>query len=187
VRLSVPEGKPEIPIRLRTEVTSAASINLQPQAANPHLPRPYTPAHFGPDVAWSHYAPLPYTVLYTAVNTLAGTEVTTLQSTLTLKRGTFPRDYKIPRTNRIFLRTATTTAVKTVCSARSEISKFHLAQPKHHSAWLLSSRPNVLSVPDQVWFLSVLARIKLDQFTVLTVVSFTRFFQCRNVNNPCII
>jgi hypothetical protein len=48
---SVPEGKPEVPIRFHTKVTSAASINLQPQAANPDLPHPYTPAHFGPDVA----------------------------------------------------------------------------------------------------------------------------------------
>lgn len=119
--------------------------------------------------------------------TLAGTEFTTIQHTLTIKRETFPRDYKIPRTNRIFLRTASATAMKTVWSARAEIWEFHLARPKHHSAWLLSLRPNVLPVPDQVWFLSVLARMKPDQFTVLTIVSFKRFFQCRNVNNTWII
>ena len=66
----VPEGRPEVPIRFHTEVTSAASINLQPHAANPDLPRPYTPAHFGPDIAWSNCAPLVRTVLYTAVTRL---------------------------------------------------------------------------------------------------------------------
>jgi hypothetical protein len=53
--------------------------------------------------------------------TLAGTEVTTIQHTLTLKRETFSKDYKIPRTNRIFLRTAFATAMKTMWSARAEI------------------------------------------------------------------
>ena len=64
------EGKPEVAIRFHTKVTSVASINLQPQAANPDLLRPHTPAHFGPNVAWSHYAPLARTVLYTAVTRL---------------------------------------------------------------------------------------------------------------------
>jgi hypothetical protein len=34
------EGKPEVLIRFRTKVTTAASINLQPQVANLNLPRP---------------------------------------------------------------------------------------------------------------------------------------------------
>jgi hypothetical protein len=55
--------------------------------------------------------------------------------------------------------------MKTVWSARAVISEFHLVRLKHHSAWLLSLRPNVLTVPDQVWFLSVLARMKRDQFS----------------------
>ena len=71
--------------------------------------------------------------------------------------------------------------METVWSARAEISEFHLARPKRHSAWLLSLRPNVLPVPDQVWFLSVLARMKPDQFSpdYLDIQTFLSIPECQ--------
>jgi hypothetical protein len=92
---------------------------------------------------------------------LADTEVTTIQHTLTLKRGTFPRDYKIPRTNRIFLRTASATAMKTVCvvcrgrnfriSRRPAQASFGLT-PKFTSKCVTRTRPSLISfcsIPDK--------------------------------------
>lgn len=117
------------------------------------LPHPNTPAHSGPDVAWSHCAPLSWTVLYTAV-TLQQAQRGYYYEYITyvnIKRGTFPGDYKIPRTE--YFSELHLPLQWKVSSVRAEISEFHLARPKHHSAWLLRLRPNVLPVPDQVYFL----------------------------------